>query len=184
MADPFIGEIRQFPYSFSPWGFAHCSGQILSAEENQVLFAVIFNQFGGNGRTTMGLPNLQGRSVMHYGAGPGLTPNSFADNIGSCSVQLSGHQIPPHKHSVMAVQAPIPVVKDNAEGSYLASAAIKTDDDGTRGMLVYGSGDGGVVDLANETIGIAGQGGHHENRQPYIAISFCIALEGVYPARN
>ncbi|MEJ2043079.1 MAG: tail fiber protein [Reinekea sp.] len=186
MADPFLGEIRQVPYSFSPRGFAYCSGEILPIVGHEALYSIIGTHFGGDGRYNMALPNLEGRSVMHSGQGRGLKQHPFAEDLGFCHIPLLTSQIPSHNHSVVAVKAPPSAVNDTTKGSYLSTALIE-DSSGKRGaMSVYSLEDGGenLVDLNNQTVGIAGRGGGHENRQPYIAIPFCIALDGIYPARN
>ena len=98
--DPYVGEIRLFAGSYAPSGWAFCDGQELSVMQNQLLFAVIGNTFGGDGRTTYKLPDLRGRVPIHQGTGPGLTPRAFASSDGEANVTLTSGQIPNHTHSI------------------------------------------------------------------------------------
>src|SRR5437868_2425626 len=102
MSEPFLGEIRMFAGNFAPTGWAFCNGQILSIAQNTALFSLLGTTYGGNGQTTFGLPNLQGRVPMHWGTGAGLTPRTLGETSGSENVTLLSTQMPAHTHSIEA----------------------------------------------------------------------------------
>src|SRR6266540_4826913 len=106
MSDPYLGEIRIFAGNFAPRGWAFCLGQLLSISQNTALFSLLGTNFGGDGRTTFGLPNLQGRAPMHWGDGPGLTPRSIGETAGSDTSTLITLQMPAHTHSLVASTSP------------------------------------------------------------------------------
>jgi microcystin-dependent protein len=182
MSQPFLGEIRQFPYTFSPAGFAYCSGQLISINENQALFAIIGGTYGGNWRTTMGLPDLRGTTVMQWGIGPGLHDRPYGNHGGDPMAILDHTQIPSHNHDMTVMQAAPTSVVDDGSGNYLSTSVVMNPE--LSGQLAYSSDSDALVTLAEEAISITGNGVGHENRQPFIAIPFCIALDGVFPARN
>jgi microcystin-dependent protein len=171
MADPFVAEIRMMANNFAPRGWAFCNGQLLQISQNTALFSLIGTTYGGDGRTTTALPNLQGRLAMHPGRGPGLTPRNLGQRGGVTTVALTEAQVPAHSHAAQGVD-------ENADstapgGKYFAIA----DDDTYRG-----SGTG--VNMAADSITVAGGGQPHNNMQPHLGINYCIALVGVYPSRS
>ncbi len=173
MSEPFIAEIRIFAGNFSPRGWAFCNGQLLPISQNTALFSLIGTTYGGDGRTTTALPNLQDRLPMHPGSGPGLTTRRLGERGGVNEVALTEAQIPNHAHSVGAVQSSF-TPPDTADPSNAHH--------GTAPM--YNATTAGTVDMAAGAVADAGGSQPHENRQPFLAINFIIALTGLYPSRS
>jgi microcystin-dependent protein len=174
MATPFLGEIRMFAGTFAPRGWAFCNGQIMSIAQNTALFSLLGTTYGGNGQTTFALPNLQGRVPVHWGTGAGLSPYVLGQQAGQENVTLLQNQMPPHTHPVNAV----------ASGGNQASPAGNFPAiESTGTSLDYASG---APDSAMNAamVGSAGGGQPVPIVQPYLAVSFIIALEGIYPSRN
>lgn len=176
MSEPYIGEIRMFAGNFAPKGWAFCNGQLLSIAQNTALFSILGTTYGGNGQTTFGLPNLQGRVPMHWGTGAGLTPRTLGETSGSENITLLSNQMPAHTHQFAASsnqgdqfspQGNVPAVLVNTSGQpeNLYSAAPNTT-------------------MAAQSITLAGGSQPHDNMQPYQCVSFIIALEGIFPARS
>ena len=173
MAEPYLGEIRMFAFTFAPEGWALCNGQLLSISQNTALFALVGTYYGGNGTTTFALPNLQSCVAIHQGQGPGLSPYVIGQTGGLENVTLLTTQIPAHTH----------IVQCNVGGGNQASPAAgfpAVESTGT--SLDYSSTSGGSMNQAM----LANTGGSqpHPNLQPYVCVSFCIALQGIYPSRN
>jgi microcystin-dependent protein len=172
MSEPFIAEVRIFAGNFAPRGWAFCSGQLLPISQNTALFSLIGTTYGGDGRTTTALPNLQDQVPMHPGRGPGLTSRRLGERGGTDTVTLISNQIPSHTHSMKGVSdAPN---QSSPAGARLAAAPM------------YEAGDttGTLADLASSAMGNSGSGGSHNNIQPYLGLFFIIALVGLYPSRN
>ena len=170
-AEPFLGEIMLVPYNFAPRGWAFCNGQILSIAQNTALFSLLGTTYGGNGQTTFALPDLRGRCALSSGQGPGLSQYDLGEVTGTESVTLTSTQIPPHPHTVGAVD-------DDA-----ASATP------TNALLANITAKGYSKAAANTTmspamIGGGGGGQPHANLQPLLVLNYCIALEGIFPSRN
>jgi len=175
MSEPFYGEIRQFPYSFAPRNFSYCQGQILTIQQNAPLFSLLGTLYGGNGQTTFALPNLQGQVLMHQGSGPGLTPRTVGESSGSAGVSLTLVEMPNHNH-IMTVKTAAPGASvDAGANGYLSFSP---------GQFAYGQQVDNLVPLAPTMLDVIGGSEAHENRQPYIAMPFCIALSGIFPVRN
>ncbi|MGF1728808.1 phage tail protein [Photobacterium kasasachensis] len=177
MAEPFVGEIRMFTCNFAPRDWAFCDGSLLPISQNSILFAVIGDLYGGDGRTTMGLPNLQGRAPMHPGVGPGLTPRILTQYLGLPEVSLYANNLPQHSHTVSAVKED--GEETNPAGQYLSKMVTP----GSRNKL-YNQGATNPAPMSEATISNSGNSTPHENMQPYCVVNFCIALEGMFPARN
>lgn len=171
MPDPYIGELRTFGFSFPPRGWAACDGQLLSIADHTALFSLLGTTYGGDGRTSFGLPDLRGRVVVAEGQGPGLSAYQHGQHGGAEQVALTTDQLPSHAHAVRAStqdgSARKPV------GRFLARV--------TRGRL-YRNDHDAVMD--SETIAETGGGQAHPNVQPYLTMNVCIAVEGVYPSRS
>ncbi len=174
MSDPFIAEIRIFASNFAPRNWAFCNGQLLPISQNTALFSLIGTTYGGDGRTRTALPNLQGRAPMHPGQGPGLTSRRLGQISGTTTVTLTEAQMPHHTHAVQAMAEPASLFSPNADASVLARSV---------GGNAYAT-DSNATPLDPQTIGDVGVSQAHENRQPYIAMHFIIALRGVYPNRG
>jgi microcystin-dependent protein len=172
MSDPFVGEIRMFGFGFAPQGWAACNGQLLPIDQNQALFSLLGTTYGGDGRTTFALPNMQSRVPVGQGQGPGLSPYAEGQAGGAETVTLAAAQIPGHTHPVKASSG----AADSSQpgGRALARSA---------GHIYTAKPDASTV-MNADMLGDAGGGQPHENIQPYLAVNFCIALAGIFPARN
>lgn len=183
MSDPFFGEIRQFPYNYPPYEWAYCNGATFAIGQNQVLYAVIGNTYGGNPGTTFSLPNLQAHAALHVGGmqntGPGLTPRRLGWSVGEMMVTLSAAEMPAHKHTIEAGLPSVADLTTSPEGNILSSSML----DSSNYINAYNADSAPSAVMAPQSIASAGGNGQHENRQPYIAMAFCIALNGVYPPR-
>jgi microcystin-dependent protein len=172
MSDPFLGEIRLFPYTFAPRGWALCHGQILSISQNTALFALIGTIYGGDGQTTFALPDLRGRVVVSSGQGPGLSAYDVGETGGRESVSLAESQMPAHTHDVAVNGATSGSRKPN--NRFLGRVS-----DGT----AYAGASNGRT-LNPGAIARSGGGQPHENRPPHLTLNYCIALQGIFPARD
>lgn len=172
MADPFLGEIRMAGFSFAPRGFALCNGQLLPINQNQALFAILGTTFGGNGQTNFALPNLQGRVPVHVG--PGFTEGQFA---GEVSHTLTTNELPAHTHQLIGATAP-PGAQRGPSGNFYGAAQKSGSD-----FSLYAAGAPAATMNAG-VVGNTGGGQAHSNLQPYLTVSFYIALQGIFPSRN
>jgi microcystin-dependent protein len=169
MSDPFIAEIRIVGFNFPPRGWAHCDGQLVSISQNTALFSLLGTTYGGDGRTTFGLPNLQGRAPMQPGAGPGLTPHQLGETAGTETVTLLASQVPPHSHGVGASSGE--ATETSPANALPAVAEVPQ---------YRPSGD---TTMAPTALPPVGGGLPHNNMQPYLAVNFVIALQGIFPPR-
>ncbi|MEI2691258.1 MAG: tail fiber protein [Anaerolineae bacterium] len=174
MSDPFIGEIRLFGFNFAPRGWAQCNGQLLPIAQNTALFSILGTMYGGNGQTTFGLPDLQGRSALHFGQGPGLSYRDLGESGGEPAVTLVTSQMAQHTHTA-AASTNLGDQTDPANNVWATGA-------GGRGQNFYASGSD--VAMSSQAIGPAGGSQPHNNLPPYLALNFCICLSGVYPPRS
>jgi len=172
MSEAFIGEIKMFAANFAPRNFALCDGQLLAVSQNDALFSLLGTIYGGDGRTTFGLPDLRGRIPIHAGNGPGLTSRSLGAKSGVENATVSGNQLPPHSHLVQTTTA-------NAASVDPAGKML-----GQSSEALYRQSGGALVDMHPDSIANSGSGQSHANMQPYIAIHFIIALVGTYPSRS
>jgi microcystin-dependent protein len=172
MADPFVAEIRIFPFNFAPRGWAWCDGQLLPLSQNTALFSLLGTTYGGNGKSNFALPNLQGRAPMHPGQGPGLSLHDLGETGGQETVSLLESEIPAHAHQLRA--ALVPADSPNPTGAFTAAPASDN---------LYGAV-ANVVSMAPESLAPAGGDQPHNNLQPYLTFYFCIALQGVFPPRG
>lgn len=179
MSDPFIGEIRILACDFSPRNWALCDGSLISISENTALFSIIGTMYGGDGRTTMGLPNLQGRAPMQCGRGPGLSNHIQGEYSGYATVPLDETQIPSHDHILKGV-------RDSGTSGTPDSSLFMGLDRGSSGDNILYLSDSGAsnVTLSESALETAGGIEPHNNMQPYLTLNYCIALEGVYPPRS
>jgi microcystin-dependent protein len=171
MSEPYLGEVRLLGFGFAPRGWALCDGQLLAIAQNQALFSLLGTTYGGDGRTTFALPDLRGRAPLHFGNGIALGQSG-----GSEAVTLALVEMPAHTHTLVA-SADVAVFTAPA-GNVLAKKA-------RFGADVYATPDGTtpLTTLAPATLETVG-GQPHENRQPYLTLTFAIALQGVYPSRS
>ena len=173
MADPFVAEIRMFPFNFAPRGWAWCDGQLLPLSQNTALFSLLGTTYGGDGRSTFALPNLQGSAPMHPGQGPGLSLHDLGETGGSETVTLLQSEIPTHSHALR-------FVADVAEDVSPTGNSLALSTDGA----LYTTTGIGTAQLAAQEITPAGGDQPHNNLQPYLTVYFCIALQGVFPPRG
>ena len=172
MADPFVAEIRIFPFNFAPRGWAWCDGQLLPISQNTALFSLLGTTYGGDGKSTFALPNLQGRSPLQHGQGPGLSPRWLGESGGAADVTLTATQVPSHGHGLLASTS---ATSGSPEGTSLANVA--------NGAAAYRMPGTATKLMAADSVATVGGGAPHNNRQPFLALHFCIAMQGVYPPR-
>ena len=165
MSEPFIAEIRIFAGNFAPRSWAFCDGQLLPISQNTALFSLIGTTYGGDGRTTTALPDLQGRAPMHPGHGPGLTSRRLGQKSGAEVATLSEAQIPEHTHTV----------DGHTDGDESSPVNNFVEDCWYNSTPNQNSG---------SVVSTAGGNQAHNNSQPYLAMNFIIALQGLYPSRS
>lgn len=173
MADPFLAEIRIFPFDFAPTGWAFCDGQLMPISQNTALFALLGTTYGGDGKSTYALPDLIGRAPMHPADDPSLPLHTLGEVGGSETVTLLESEIPHHTHTVgvdaanpadVNVPGPSTVLAQSSDGSLYRDTADTT--------------------MGFQALGLAGGSLPHNNMQPYLTANFCIALQGVFPPRH
>lgn len=172
MSEPFIAEIRVLPYNFAPKGWARCDGQLMPISQNTALFSLVGTNYGGNGTSNFGLPDLRDRFAMSAGQGPGLSDRVVGESAGTATVTLLANEMPGHSHGLMAGITP---ASTSPAGALMAPTAAG-------GGNVY-RGPGATTPMAAESIAPTGGAQPHENRQPYLGLTFCIALQGIFPPR-
>ncbi|RYG92740.1 phage tail protein [Loktanella sp. IMCC34160] len=170
--EPFIAQIMLFGGNFAPRGWAFCDGQLLPIASYNALFSILGTTYGGDGRTTFGLPDLRGRVPCHAGSGPGLTPRQIGQRFGEEHVTLTEANMPNHTHALMTSTTGTPGPRDQAGGSL-----------GPAQIYVAGTETPNTA-LNPRSIGAAGGSTSHDNMQPTLCINYIIALEGVYPSRS
>ena len=181
--EPFIGQIMMFGGNFAPRGWALCNGQLLSIAENTALFSILGTTYGGDGRTTFGLPDLRGRAPVHAGMGPGLMDRPLGSKGGSEAVTLTVGQMPTHDHTV---QVPGTSDQGNVDSPADAQLAMVAGGQGRGNASRAPYNQGGTSDagmLPFQT-GQAGGTAPHDNMSPYQAVNFIIALQGLFPSRS
>lgn len=176
MADPFVAEIRIFPFNFAPRGWAWCDGQLLPLSQNTALFSLLGTTYGGNGKSNFALPDLQGRAPMHPGQGPGLSLHDLGETGGSEMVTLLESEIPTHSHQLKAT------VEDGAQGTLAPGVALATSVSGS--LYQTATASASLVAMSAQALAPAGGDAPHNNLQPYLTCYFCIALQGVFPPRG
>jgi microcystin-dependent protein len=171
MTAPYLGEIRMFGGTFAPRGNALCNGQLLPINQDQALFALLGTIYGGDGQSTFALPNLMGRVPIHWGQGIGLSDYPIGTVGGVESVTLSQQEMPNHGHALLA----------NSQGGTAGAPAANS-------FLAASTARDRIYAATNDNtalaLGLAGGSQPHENRQPFLAITFIIALQGIFPSRN
>jgi len=174
MADPFVAEIRIFPFNFAPKGWAWCDGQLLPISQNTALFSLLGTTYGGDGKSTFALPDLEGSAPMHPGQGPGLSLHDLGETGGSQTVTLIQSEMPAHNHAMNAQNTPTGQVADPTGGTFARPAS---------GNL-FTTNLGSIVQMAPNALAAAGSSFPHNNMQPYLTFYFNIALQGVFPPRT
>jgi microcystin-dependent protein len=168
MANPFLAEIRIFPFNFPPKGWALCDGQLLPLSQNTALFSLLGTTYGGNGTSTFALPNLQGSVPLGQGQGPGTSQYDLGESGGAAAVALEASELPVHTHTLSASS------NNATTGAPAANATLAVSSPGTYGPAQN------LVQMAP----LGNPAYPHNNMQPFLTLNFCIALQGVYPPRN
>ena len=171
--DPFVAEIRIVPFNFPPKGWAFCDGQLLPLSQNTALFSLLGTTYGGDGKSTFALPNLQGCSAMHPGQGQGLSERFLGEMGGSETVTLLVSEMPAHTHTVNALTA-LSTTTTPTSGTALGRSVNGN---------AYADTASGTQTFAPESLPPAGGSLPHNNLQPYLTLNYIIALQGVFPAR-
>lgn len=172
MSEPFVGEIRMFAGNFAPRGWAFCDGQLLAVSQNDALFSLLGTIYGGDGRTTFGLPDVRGRIPIHAGHGPGLSERRLGAKGGAEKVTLTVNQLPSHGHPMQASSEAATTA--NPQGEVLAETLTDR---------VYRP-DSADTNLASSSVTNTGGSRSHTNLMPFLCINFIISLVGIYPSRH
>lgn len=170
--DPFVAEIRIFPFNFAPKGWAFCDGQILPLSQNTALFSLLGTTYGGDGKSNFALPNMQGNAPMHPGQGPGLSLHDLGETGGSETVSLLESEMPSHSHTLQvgSLNSQVTTPAGNVTGRGNPTPIYTTSFN--------------IVNMGFNAITPAGGDQPHNNMMPYLTLNFCIALQGVYPPRT
>ena len=172
MSDPLIGEIRMFAGNFAPRGWAFCNGQLMSISQNTALFSLLGTTYGGDGRVTFALPDLRGRVPLHAGQGAGLSDYPLGSRGGSEQVALTAEQLPAHRHALLASDAE---GDQRTPANHILAMPEETP--------IYSARDAATA-MDSRAIAPTGSNQPHENRPPYLAVNYIIALQGIFPARD
>jgi microcystin-dependent protein len=167
--DPFVAEIRMFPFNFAPVGWAFCNGQLLPLSQNTALFSLVGTVYGGNGQTTFALPDLQGSVPMHPGQGPGLSLHDLGESGGTEKVTLLQSEIPAHNHTLSGTT--LSALSNNTAANLPARANL------------YSTNINNPVQMSPNALALSGGNVPHNNMMPYLTVNFCIAMQGVFPPR-
>jgi microcystin-dependent protein len=170
MSTPFLSEIRIMSFNFAPKGWALCNGQLLPINQNQALFALLGTTYGGNGQTNFALPNLQGRIAISFGSG-----YTLGERGGEEAHTVIMSEMPAHIHPANADVKQGNNTVANMNGAYIAN---------TGGNNLFSTGSNNMVAMYPQMVSATGGSQPHENRQPYLALNFCIALQGIFPSQN
>ena len=179
MAEPFISQIEAFAFNFAPKGWALCAGQTLPINQNQALFSLLGTTFGGNGTTTFVLPDLRGRLANGFGQGPGLANYNLGQQGGEETHTLTVTETPPHSHLINANNNGTTGGSSTPGGGVTLGAGY-ANQTGSPAVNIYSTA---APTIAMGSLGPAG-GQPHENRMPFLALNYCIALQGIFPSRN
>jgi len=176
MADPFVAEIRLFPFNFAPTGWAQCNGQLLPISQNTALFSLLGTYYGGDGKSTFALPDIQGAAAMFWGQGNGLSQRFLGEQNGSPTVTLLTSEIPSHVHTVNAKIAGGQAIPTGLVWGTSSAAKAAAN--------FYAPAAPSPVNMNPTALSIAGSSFPHNNMPPYLTLNFCIALQGVFPPRS
>ncbi len=174
MADPFVAEIRIFPFNFAPKGWAWCDGQLMPISQNTALFSLLGTTYGGDGKSNFALPDLQGSAPMHPGQGPGLSLHDLGETGGSETVSLLESEIPAHSHTMKAS------VENATQGTLTPNITLASS---VSGSLYQSNVNSNLVNMNFQALAPAGGNQPHNNMMPYLTLYFNIALQGVFPPR-
>lgn len=181
MTDQYVGEIRIMAFQFAPRGWAKCEGQVLPISQNTALFSLLGTFYGGDGRTTFALPNFQGTVPISQGQSPGTSNYSVGQRAGSQNVTLLQSEIPRHNHG-FTVTTTVGTASASS-GNQLAKGQVGNPITGATQIRVYSQGNPDVL-MSPTVIQLSGGNLPHNNMMPYMALNFCIALQGIFPPRG
>lgn len=172
MSEPFVGEIRMFAGNFAPRGWAFCDGQLLAVSQNDALFSLYGTIYGGDGRTTFGLPDMRGRLPLHAGTGPGLSPRRLGAKAGSESVTVTTNQLASHGHAASG--------RDDTN----TNVAPQDRTVGHPVKNIYRTAPNLAATMASQSLSAVGGSRNHTNLMPFLCVNFIVALFGIYPSRQ
>jgi microcystin-dependent protein len=182
MSSPFVAEIRIFGFNFAPKGWAFCRGQLLPLSQNTALFSLLGTMYGGDGKSTFALPDLQGMAPLQQGQGPGLTQYIQGEETGTPTVSLLPTQLAQHNHG-FAVSTSTASTVTTAANNQLAQGLAGNKQNSYVAHIYSPNAGSATTALAATTVAVSGGGAAHNNMMPYLALNFCIALQGIFPAR-
>ncbi|WP_259068128.1 phage tail protein [Mucilaginibacter sp. X4EP1] len=177
--EPYLGEIKMFGGNFAPSGWALCNGQLLSISQYAALFSILGTTYGGNGVQTFALPNFQGRAPLHWGTGLGLTNRTIGEASGTENVTLLTSQIPAHNH---LINASTTVATQVLPSNFILAQSVDAAAGGTPSNFIESAS--ANTTMAPTSLSMTGSSLPHNNMQPYLVVTFIIALVGVFPSRN
>ena len=177
MADNFLAEIRIVPFNFAPKGWAFCDGQLLPISQNTALFSLLGTTYGGDGKTTFALPNLQGCSPLHAGQGPGLSLRNLGETGGEQTVTLLQTEMPAHTHTPQGLNA-------KAGQASPSNAVWAQQQVGRQPLPAYSTNPGTSPAMSAQALSVVGGNLPHNNLVPFLGLTFVIALQGIFPARS
>jgi microcystin-dependent protein len=175
VTDQFVGEIRTFGFNFAPSGWALCNGQLLPISQNTALFSLLGTIYGGDGKSTFALPNLQGRAPMFWGQGPGLSQHDEGESAGEPFVTLLDSEMPAHQHSLNA---------NSAAGDLPTPGPAISLARSTPFIYKTPAGAAAPLPLSPSAVGVTGGSQPHNNMMPFLTVNLCIALQGIFPPRS
>ncbi|MDI6047057.1 phage tail protein [Flavobacterium yafengii] len=179
--DPFIGEIKIFGFDFAPRNFASCAGQLMSIAQNTALFSLLGTMYGGNGQTTFGLPNLQGRIPIGQGQGPGLPNYSMGQQLGTTSISILQSNMPAHTHPATGISINVPVYEGGADTDSPVNAVLANTSSGFYADTTNGFG---ASVVASGVTAVTGSSLPLGIENPYLTLNYSIAIYGMFPSRN
>ncbi len=174
MSSPFVAEIRIFAFNFPPTGWAFCNGQLMPISQNTALFSLLGTTYGGDGKTNFALPNLQGFAPLQPGQGAGLSLRDLGETGGEQSVTLLDSEMPAHSHTAQAYSG---AGGQGPSGDSWAQG-------NQRGISMYTASSAQNVQMSFQGLSITGGDQPHNNMMPYLVLNFCIAMQGIFPARS
>lgn len=181
MASPFVAEIRMFGFNFAPKGWAQCNGQLLPISQNTALFSLLGTYYGGDGKSTFALPNLQGMAAVHVGQGPGLSEYFLGQSSGTEAVTLLTTEMPAHNHSFSVTTST--GTTNSSSGNQLGRGASGNPVSGLTQAKIYSTA-APQTQMNFQALALAGGNQPHNNMMPYLTVNFCIAMQGVFPPRT
>ena len=182
MSTSYVGEIRCFGFSFAPYGWAFCNGQLMSIDQNTALFTILGTFYGGDGQSTFALPNLQGRIPMHWGSTPSIGTTVIGEVQGVTNVTLTTQEIPQHSHTISGAETAVGAPAEERTANPSAAAFLGASTPPNRAYQAPPVTLGPT--FSPKAIGLSGNSIPHDNMQPYLALNFCVSLYGIFPSQG